>query len=491
VNSENGLSIATPALFAMSASRDTWRLAPHLSLIDELLIDAARGGERICLSMPPRHGKSELVDRWFPAWLLGTFPERRVMLASYEADFAATWGAKARDALEQHGALFGVRVRDDSSARHRWDIAGHAGGMVTAGVGGPLTGRGADVLIIDDPVKNAEEANSDTYRERAWDWFRSVAMTRLEPDASVIIVATRWHQDDLIGRLTREEPDRWRVVNLPAIAEDADELGRAPGDALWPDRFPLQALEATRASIGSYWWNAMYQGRPTPLSGDVFKRDWFRTFDLFETAYRVDGELIPVDRCRRFSTVDLAVSTKTSADWTVIAAWALTPDRDLLLLDLERRRLEGPDIVPALQATHSRWRPNFMGVERVAFQAVIVQAAQRAGLPIRELRADKDKITRALPAAARMEGGGVYWRSGAQWIGELEAELVAFPHGRHDDQVDALAYAVEQVTTGAVGSPAKIDRAPDTPLPRPSGVTMGRRDSQAEADYQRAAEFWR
>jgi hypothetical protein len=160
VNSESGLGIATPALSAMAASRDTWRLAPHLSLIDELLIDAAGGGERICLSLPPRHGKSELVDRWFPAWPLGTFPERRVMLASYEADFAATWGAKARDALEQHGAMFGVQVRDDSSARHRWDIAGHAGGMVTAGVGGPLTGRGADVLIIDDPVKNAEEANS-------------------------------------------------------------------------------------------------------------------------------------------------------------------------------------------------------------------------------------------------------------------------------------------------------------------------------------------
>ncbi len=143
--------------------------------------------------------------------------------------------------------------------------------MVTAGVGGPLTGRGADILIIDDPVKNSEEANSDTYRERAWDWFRSVAMTRLEPNASVIIVATRWHEDDLIGRVTRVDPDGWRVVNLPAIAEEVDELGRQPGDALWSDRFPLQALGGDQGEHWfRCWWQAMYQCHPTPLSGDVF-----------------------------------------------------------------------------------------------------------------------------------------------------------------------------------------------------------------------------
>jgi hypothetical protein len=159
-----------------------------------------------------------------------------------------------------------VRVRDDSSARHRWGLAGYAGGTVTAGVGGPLTGRGADVLIVDDPIKNAEEANSELQRERAAEWFKAVALTRLEPNGSVILIATRWHMSDLIGRVTRDEPDRWRAVNLPAIAEDKDELGRAPGEALWPERWPLQALEATKRSIGSYWWSAMYMGRPTPLS---------------------------------------------------------------------------------------------------------------------------------------------------------------------------------------------------------------------------------
>ena len=186
------------------------------------------------------------------------------------------------------------------------------------------------------------------------------------------------------------------------------------------------------------------------------------------------ARLIPADRCRRFCTVDLAVSTKTSADWTVIATWALTPDRDFLLLDLERRRLEGPDIVPALEATFQRWRPTFIGVEKVAFQAVILQTAQRAGLPIRELRPDKDKITRALPAAARMEGGGVYWRAGAHWVAELEAELLLFRMRAMTTRSMCSPTPRSRSRPARVGYPATIVAAPDIDLPRPTGIFAGR-----------------
>ena len=192
--------------------------------------------------MPPRHGKSELCSVYLPAWYLGTHPERRVILAGHEADFAASWGRRVRDVLEEHGRqLFGARVRADSAAANRWDLVGHAGGMVTAGVGGTITGRGADLLVIDDPHKSAEETGSVTYRERVWDWYRAVARTRLEPGAGVVVVQTRWHEDDLAGRLLADaesEGDRWQVLSLPAVAEDDDPLGRSVGDPLWPERFP-------------------------------------------------------------------------------------------------------------------------------------------------------------------------------------------------------------------------------------------------------------
>lgn len=229
--------------------------------------------------------------------------------------------------------------------------------MLTAGVGGPLTGRGADVLIIDDPIKNAEEAHCDTYRERTWDWYRSVAYTRLEPRGSVIVIATRWHEDDLIGRLIRAEPTAWRLLSLPALAEEDDSLGRPPGAPLWPDRYPAPVLEETRRVVGEYYWSAQYQQRPTPAGGRIFKREWFRTFVDLADGYQLGETLIPKSRCRRFCTVDLAVSTKTSADFTVIATWAVTPANDLLLVDLVRDRLEAPDILPALRRVYDEHRP--------------------------------------------------------------------------------------------------------------------------------------
>jgi predicted phage terminase large subunit-like protein len=324
--------------------------------------------------------------------------------------------------------------------------------MLSAGVGGPLTGSGADILIIDDPIKNAEDAHSSVQRERLWDWYQSVAYPRLEPGGSVIIVMTRWHEDDLIGRLQTEQPDDWRIISFPAIAEPSDPLGRAVGEALWPERYSIEDLETTRRSVGSYWWSSQYQQRPAPAGGGLFKREWFRTYSDIGRAYRLGDSTVEKARCRRFSTVDLAVSTRTTADYTVIATWAVTPKNDLLLIDLDRRRLEAPDIVPALRAAFDRHRPMFIGIERTGFQLGIVQEARRSGLPIRELTADADKVSRAYPAAARMEGGQVAWPVKASWRPDLEAELVGFPNGRHDDIVDTLSYAVQQVASGQVGS---------------------------------------
>lgn len=266
-------------------------MARHLEMLNRKLVDVAEGRtRRLIVTMAPRHGKSECISKYFPAWYIGRFPERRVILTSYEADFAANWGRKVRDLLDEFGPeYFGVRVRRDSSAANRWDLEGHAGGMVTAGVGGPITGRGADIFICDDPIKNAEEAASEAIRERNKDWWRSTAYTRLEPGGSAVIVCTRWHHDDLAGWLIAGgagdgdgAASAWEVLNLPALAEDDDPLGREPGEALWPERYDRAALDEIRrsANVGEYFFAAMYQGRPVPKSGGMFKTSWFSIVDV-------------------------------------------------------------------------------------------------------------------------------------------------------------------------------------------------------------------
>ena len=220
---------ATPAGFARYASGGTWKPARHLLLLNRILM-AAAGGERwasrVIIEMPPRHGKSEFVSGYFPAWYTGLHPDRKVALASYESGLAATWGQRNRDLLEAYGpSLFGVQVRQDSQAKNDWKLTKRRGGMFTTGVGGALTGRGANVAIIDDPVKNSAEALSETFRERNKEWYKSTLRTRIEKDqvlahdGAIVVIQTRWHEDDLAGWLQTEFPDEWLVISLPAIAE--------------------------------------------------------------------------------------------------------------------------------------------------------------------------------------------------------------------------------------------------------------------------------
>ena len=441
---------STPALSAYYCSGRRWYIAEHLELLSEYLRDVAIGKiKRLIISMPPRHGKSELSSKYFPAWYLGHFPDNRVILAGYEADFAAQWGYKARNILTEYGQrLYGVSVSNNSSAKDRWDIEGHSGGMNTAGVGGAITGKGAHLLIIDDPVKNAEEANSKTYRDKTYEWFISTAYTRIEPGGSVVIIMTRWHEDDLAGRLLKEEPDKWTHLNLPAIAEENDMLGRNVGEALFPRRYNLEALVEIKRTQGAYWFNALYQQRPAAIEGAMFKRQYYRYCTLSEGIFSLEKEdgikrIVQFKDCRIFQTCDPAVSTKASADYFALATWAQTKDNDLILIDMIHMRLEAPDQVNIFKNAYLKWRPAMQGVEPVGVGKTLFQILVREGLPIKELKADSDKVTRAMPAAARMEAGCVYFLRTVPHLGELEDELLSFPTGSHDDMVDVLAYAVQ------------------------------------------------
>jgi predicted phage terminase large subunit-like protein len=457
------LAQASPAGLALATDHH-FELPPFLDLIDEAIVQAvirAQHEQRdqpevLLVEVPPRHGKSTLISQNAPAWFLGTFPEKRVILASYEADFAGTWGMKARDLLEEHGEeLYGVTVNQRSKSARRWDLFRHKGGMVTAGVGGPITGKGAHLLIVDDPIKNAEQALSEVIREKQWDWWLAVARTRLEPGAVVVVLMTRWHETDLAGMLLRdatEGGDPVRELRLPALAEKGDPLGRKEGAALWPERYTARYLEHTRKVQGPYWFSAMYQGKPTPDEGGIFNRRDFRYCE-------VDGDEVVltttegkkrfgVDWCRKAQYCDLAASEKETADYTVMFEVWVTPENDMLVMDVVRDRIAVPDQPAFFEGHHTGGPVKF---EAIGYQTGIVQTMLRRGFPAEPVYPDKDKVTRAGAAGALYRGGKVFHRRGASWLNDFELELLAFPAGEHDDQVDALAYAAKDLPSLGTG----------------------------------------
>jgi hypothetical protein len=289
---------SSPGGFAAVASRGRWKMARHLELLNRKLVAfrsaVIRGSSpRLMISMPPRHGKSELTSKHLPPWLLMLEPDWQVILCSYNDEFAAEWGLKALQLFEEFAPpYFGLGTNPSSRAANRWHIDGREGGMRTAGVGSGITGRGGNVLIVDDSIKDYAQANSEVYRQRAKDWWGSTFYSRLAPGGGIILMQTRWHEDDLPGHvlgLAKENGrDGWEVLNLPALAGPGDPLGRQPGEALWPERYPVEALERIRANMSAYWWSALYQGSPQPAEGGAFKRGWLRY-------YRAEGELFLFD----------------------------------------------------------------------------------------------------------------------------------------------------------------------------------------------------
>lgn len=456
--------------------------------------DVAKGlSPRLMILMPPRHGKSELASRMFPAWHLGHHPDHEIIACSYNVSLAMAFSRKVKEVMSDpaYQSVFATRLHPDFQANEEWGIAGQRGGYVAAGVGGGITGKGAHILIIDDPVKNAEEADSEDKRSSNWDWYGSTAYTRLAPGGGVLVIQTWWHDDDLAGRLQNAmkadpEADQFEIVKYPAVAEADEYLDtatdeivylqhelptdnphdplvaaarashmkfdttglqflRGKGGALHPSRYDERKLYSIKKTLPSRFWSALYQQNPVPDDGSYFLKEQFRRAPLPQKR-----------KCNVYIAWDFAISEKKQNDYTV-GTVGLQDEHDVLhVAEIVRFKSgDGMFIVESILNLCQKWySPNLvLGFEdgqiyRAIESLLKKRMRERQFYPSTTLlKPITDKLARARPLQGRMQQGMVSFAEGAEWFDTARTEMLRFPAGAHDDQVDSLAW----MTTMAVG----------------------------------------
>lgn len=429
------------------------RQTPALDLIDTALVEAFDTPDgRLVIAMPPQEGKSQRTSRWFPLWVLEQNPDTRIGVVSYELGAARRWGRTIRDDIVMNPHL-GLRIRDDLAAQHEWQLDGHDGGVYAAGIGGAMTGRPIDLLIIDDPFKDRVEADSPTYRRRAWDWWTDVGGPRLAPGATTVLIQTRWHEDDLAGKLlTAEDAATWRVLSIPAQAEtDDDPLGRKPGEFMISARGRTPAQwEAIKVRSGSRTWAALYQQRPSPAAGDVWQRDWWQTYTTPLAIRRADGSHW-VPRADGGGIViqswDMAFKDTKSSDFVVGQVW-FTDGISAYLLDQVHARMGFVDTVKAVVQMSAKWPQAALKlVEDKANGTAVINMLRRKVPGLIPEEPMGSKVARAAAVSPFIEAGNVHLPAPdlAPWVGEFIEEAAAFPNGAHDDQVDAASQALTRL----------------------------------------------
>lgn len=427
---------------------------PHVRHLADVLQKVADGEiDRLMVFMPPRHGKSELVSRLFSAYYLICHPDRWVGINSYAAELAYTFSRNARENYTRYGG----QLSESSTAVKHWET-NQGGGLWAAGVGGPITGKGFQLGIIDDPLKNAEEAASETIREKQKDWYSSTFYTREEPNGAIIVIQTRWHEDDLSGWLLSEEleePENWHIVHYEAIKEKeppaypstctVEPDNRKAGEALAPKRYTVEKLENIRRRIKDYFFGALYQQTPKPLDGNQFKRQWFSKF----------ADAVP-NNSRRVRYWDKAGAEAGKGDYTVGLLMAVDQhgyyyiedvirgqwaahERNAIIVqtaEMDRRRY---DVVGSSEP--EIWIEQPPGLAKESTDEVI---RLLAGFNAQSDRVSKNKVERAEPFKAQVGAGNVYLIRG-KWNEKFINELCSFPHGRNDDQVDGASGAFNKI----------------------------------------------
>ena len=442
----------------------------HHHIIAEALERVERGvTKRLMIFMPPRHGKSELASRRFPAWFMGKHPNDPIITASYGQELSSDFGREVRNIVDspQYKAVFpSIHLSSDAAAAHKWKIEDFRGEYYAVGIGTATTGRGAKILLIDDPHKNREEADSAIERERVWGWYRSTAYTRLMPNGAIIIIMTRWHDDDLAGRLikqTKDDPNipPWEIISLSAEAGDNDVLGRKAGEPLWPQWYNKADLLERRAVLGHREYMALYQQEPVINEGTYFQREWFGEYDKDELPDR--------DYLKYYATSDYATSERRGSDYTVHAVFAIDSDDNIYVIDVWRDRKAPNDWIDACIGFMQRYRPVMWGEERGqilnSVGPFLSQRMKEQGVYCyrEQFTPSKDKTVRARAIQGRAQMGLVYFPKKAPWKFDLIEELIKFPAGKHDDFVDAfslLGIMLDQVKGGKPPKPPMQDLSP-------------------------------
>jgi len=427
----------------------------HHRMLADMLMSIERGEkDRICVNIPPRHGKSQLVSIMFPAWFLGRNPDKKVMMVSHTTDLAVDFGRKVRNLIntDEYRSIFPtVALAQDSKSAGRWNT--NVGGEYYAcGIGSALAGRGAHLLLVDDPHSEQDVINGNfEVFDKAYEWFTFGARTRLMPAGKVAIIQTRWHMDDLTGRVVRdmgqnERSDQYEVVEFPAILDTTDKkTGKPVQKPLWPEFFDLDALERTKASMPAFQWNAQYQQQPTAEEAALIKREWWNEWTK---------ETPPV--CEYvIMSLDAAAETHNRADYTALTTWGVFMNEEesayhIILLNSIKQRLEFPELKNLAMEEYADWEPDAFIVEKKSAGTALYQEMRRMGLPVQEYtphRGSGDKLAR-LNSVADIVASGMVWVPQTRWAEEVVEEIAGFPFMSHDDLVDSTVMALMRFRQG-------------------------------------------
>jgi predicted phage terminase large subunit-like protein len=451
--------------------------APHHRLIINRLVRVSRGEfNRLAIFMPPGSAKSTYGSILFPAWYLGQHPTHSILAASHTTELAEKWGRRVRNLLNERGPVLKLSVSEDNAAAGRWSVK-QGGEYYSAGVGVGIAGFRADLAIIDDPVRSREDADSALVRERTWDWFKSDLSTRLKPGGRIVLIQTRWNEDDLAGRVLEEMKkggDRWEVLSLPAEAEEDDPLDRQPGEFLWDDSYGYgEFLRHEKRTQPARNWSALYQQRPATEGGDYFKAEWLRPYTIHP-----DPQTLAV-----YGGSDYAV-TSDGGDYTVHIVVGVDADSRVYLLDLWRGQAASDRWIREWCRLVREWKPLDWAEETGQISSglgpFIEQEARRSRAYVNreQFPTRADKQVRAQSIRGRMSMDGLYVPTSAPWYADFRAELLSFPAGKHDDQVDALGLVGQLLDVMIEG------RLP--PKPEPEKPKVGYRAVEVEQESWKA-----
>jgi predicted phage terminase large subunit-like protein len=432
----------------------------HQLLIDKLEAITRGDIDRLAVFMPPGAAKSTYASILFTPWYLARYPDHCVIAASHTQELAEKWGRRVRNLIAEHALVLGAGLASDSQAAGRWETS-RGGEYFSAGVGGSVTGRRADLVVIDDPVRSREDADSELIRDKTWDWYKTDIYTRLKPGGRICLIQTRWHEDDLAGRILAEQAaggDKWEVISLPALAEENDPLGRAIGQPLWPEWESSEELARKRRAVDARNWSALYQQRPAPEEGDYFKAEWLRPY----------VHQPPLETLAVYGGSDYAV-TADGGDYTVHVVVGVDPEGNMYLLDMWRKQASSDVWVEAFCSLVKQYKPREWAEEQGQIRSGVgpyidrMQRERAAYVYRRDFPTRGDKAIRAQSIRGRMASHGLYVPKTAEWYADLRSELLAFPAGKHDDIVDALGLVGQLLNEISKGEPIKAAEKPKNP----------------------------